>query len=221
MADVRFSPDDLTAVDRLLTTTRAVRRRLDLVRDIPDSLIRTCIDIAVQAPTGGNRQGWRWLIVRDAAHKRALAEIYNRERHRLEDNREAAAGAGNEQTVRVYDSALYLSDHLAEVPVMVLPCIEGNLDGEPNVRRASTYGAIFPAVWSLMLALRARGVGSSLTTLHLFNETAVADLLGIPSTMTQVCLLPLGFIKGQTLSPAARPRRDDIVFYESWGVTAQ
>ncbi len=209
---------DLAEVDRLLTTTRAVRKRLDLDRAVEPEVVLECIRLAVQAPTGGNQQGWRWMIVTDADKRAAIADAYN------------AAGKGylamaaanadqDPQTKRVYESALALTETLARVPVHVIPCIEGRVNLGSNGAAASAYGSILPAVWSFNLALRSRGLGSVFTTLHLFNEKDVGELLGIPQDFTQVALLPVAYTVGTDFKPAARPPVEDITFWESWGAT--
>ena len=159
---------DLAQVDALLSTTRAVRKRLDLDRPVPDDVLLECLQLAVQAPTGSNRQGWRWMVVRDPAKKAALAEIYNRAGG--EYLRSAAAGAeAGTQIARVMDSATFLAENLARVPVMVIPLIIGRVEGTTNAA-AGLFGSIIPAMWSFQLALRSRGLGSCYTTIHLRHE---------------------------------------------------
>jgi nitroreductase len=206
---------DLAQTDALLSTTRAVRKRLDLDRPVPREVIMECLQLAVQAPTGSNSQTWRWMVVEDAAKKQAIAEMYgNAARAYLSG---AAEKAEPGQTKRVYDSALWLADNMARVPVFVIPCVEGRLpDGSPNVMAASTYGSIFPAVWSFQLALRSRGLGSTLTTLHLMFEQQIAEMLGIPDNVMQVALLPVGYTKGTDFKPAERPPVSEITHWDSW-----
>ena len=186
---------DLSQTDKLLSTTRSVRKRLDLDREVPESVIVECLRLAVQAPTGSNTQGWRWIVVTDPDKKRELARMY------VEGGRgylESAAGREMEpQTRRVYESALFLCDILERVPVLVIPCIEGRAESTMNILSASTYGSIIPAAWSFMLALRSRGLGSAWTTLHLFKEQEAAELLGVPyDQVTQVALLPVAYTVG-------------------------
>lgn len=211
---------DRAAADHLLTTTRAVRRRLDLTRPVEPELITECVRVAVQAPTGSNSQGWRWLVVTDEGTRAALADLY---REGGGDYLKAAAAGleeGDSQTRRVYESAQYLLEHLAEVPVHVIPCILGRLpDGAPNVFAAGLYGSIFPAIWNFQLALRARGVGTCLTTLHLFREPEAAELLGIPDTVTQVGLLPVAYYTGDTFKPAERRPVEEITYWNRWKET--
>jgi nitroreductase len=183
--------------EELLTTTRSVRRRLDLTRPVPRELILECIDIATQAPTGSNRQGWQWVIVTDAEKRKFIGERY----------REAwyAYAAGNRPTYeasdpraarqeRVRDSAMYLADHMGEVPALAIACHQGRVDGGTNLEIAGLYGSILPAVWSFMLAGRLRGLGTAYTTLHLKYEQEIAQLLSIPyAEMTQAAMLPVAY----------------------------
>jgi nitroreductase len=210
------APFDVAETDRLLATTRAVRRRLDLARPVPRELILTCIGLAQQAPTASNAQSWRWLVVTEAERRRALADLY----------REVAEGAlpqgrrlyaGDAQTRRVYDSAEWLARHLHEVPVHVIPCVLGRVDAAGGAAGAAAlYGSIFPAVWSFQLALRSRGLGSALTTLHLFREAEAAALLGIPAGVTQVGLLPVAWTRGADFRAARRPPPESITRFERW-----
>lgn len=206
---------DLAMTDALLSTTRAVRKRLDLDRPVPREVILECLQLAVQAPTGSNSQTWRWMVVEDAAKRQAIADLYgNAARAYLS----AAAEAAEEgQIKRVYDSALWLADNLGKVPLFLIPCVKGRLaEGAPNLLAASTYGSIFPAVWSFQLALRARGLGSTLTTLHLMFEQQIAEILGIPEDVMQVGLLPVGYTKGTDFKPAERPPVSRITHWDTW-----
>jgi nitroreductase len=210
---------DTTVTDLLLSTTRSVRKRLDIDRPVPRSVIDECLQLAVQAPTGSNAQRWRWVVVTDPDRRAALARMY------AEGGRGyLAAAAQNEmdpQTRRVYESALVLCDVLDKVPVHVVPCIEGRPEGKPNVAVASFFGSIMPAAWSFMLALRSRGLGSAWTTLHLWKEKEAAELLGIPfDSVTQVALLPVAYTVGTDFRPAARPPVESITYWDSWGTTS-
>jgi nitroreductase len=207
---------DLDETDRLLATTRSVRRRLDLSRSVPPAVIVDCIRLAVQAPTGGNRQGWHWVVVTDPDKKRELARLYcEAGRSYLE---QAAQDSSHPQTRRVYESALVLADTLEHVPVHVIPCIEGRAESTLNALAASAYGSILPAVWSFMLALRSRGLGTAWTTFHLAKEEEAAELLGIPfDDVTQVALLPVAYTVGDDFKPAARPPVESIVYWDRWG----
>lgn len=206
-------PFDLETTDRLLSTTRSVRKRLDLDRPVEREVVLDCLRLAQQAPTGSNSQGWRFVVVTDPELRAGLAKCY----------RDASAeyfgaqrpGAGG-QTDRVRDSAVYLRDVLDRVPVHVIPCIRGRADGLTNAQAAGLYGSILPAAWSLMLALRARGLGSAWTTLHLGREKEAAELLGIPDGVTQVALLPVAYTVGTDFKPASRPPVEQIVHFDRW-----
>lgn len=206
---------DLGQTDLLLSTTRAVRKRLDFDRPVEPDVLMDCLRLAVQAPTGGNAQGWRWLFVTDRAKKRAIAELYREAGvDYLRSSKEA--GTGDAQTDRVIDSAVYLADNLERAPVFLIPCIVGRLEDAKPVRAASFYGSILPAVWSFQLALRSRGLGSTYTTLHLAYERRTGELLGIPREISQAGLLPIAYTKGIDFDPASRPPVENIVFWDSW-----
>ena len=211
------APFDLDTVDRLLSTTRAVRRRLDLARPVPRAVIDDCIRLSQQAPTASNQQTWRWLVVTDPDLRAQLAEIYGQGLPAIDASR-ASLPQRDAQTDRVYDSARWLAENLARVPVHVIPCV---VDRPPErfvpALGASIYGSILPAVWSFQLALRSRGLGSTLTTLHLLYEQQVASLLGIPDDVLQVALLPVAYTRGTDFRPAARPPPSAITHYDRWG----
>jgi nitroreductase len=210
-------PFDTSVTDRLLSTTRAVRKRLDLSRPVEASVVLDCLRLAVQAPTGSNAQAWRWVVVTDASKRAELGRMYAE--GGADYLRSAATREADAQTRRVYESALYLTDILGEVPVHVIPCIEGRADNAPNILAASMYGSIMPAAWSFMLALRSRGLGSVWTTLHLFKEKEAAALLGIPDTVTQVALLPVAYTVGDEFRPAERGPVESITYWDEWGAT--
>jgi nitroreductase len=208
------APFDLAQTDELLSTTRAVRKRLDLARPVPRDVLLDCVRLAQQAPTGSNSQGWRWVMVDDPGLRRGLAAIYKKAADAYLQAARAGLDETQQQTRRVYDSAFWLVEHLAEVPVHAIPCLLGRAPEGPNIAGASYYGSIFPAVWSFQLALRSRGLGSALTTLHLVHEREAAELLGLDyDSITQVALLPVGFTKGTDFRPAERPAPETIV---SW-----
>jgi nitroreductase len=209
---------DLAMTDELLATTRAVRKRLDLDRKVPRDVIMECLQLAVQAPTGSNSQGWRWVVVDDAKKKQALADLYRKGGEAyLKTAGAQATEAGNKQTQRVYDSAMYLIDILHKVPLHVIPCLEGRPPaGTPPAMLAGYFGSIFPAVWSFQLALRSRGLGSVLTTLHLIHEKEAAQVLGIPDNVVQVALLPVAYTKGTDFKRAERPPVSGITHWNAW-----
>ena len=210
-------PFDLETTDRLLSTTRAVRRRLDLERPVEPDVIREALELAVQAPTGSNRQGWRFVVVTDAAKRAALADIYRKgAMGYLSKAHERASAAGSAQTERVFSSTLYLAEHFQDVPVHVIPCIESSTPRNPTAW-SSLMGSIYPAVWSFQLALRSRGLGSTLTTLHLLHADEAAALLGIPDEVIQVALLPVAYTIGTDFKPAQRPPIDEVTHWDHWG----
>jgi nitroreductase len=179
---------DISSVDELLTTTRSVRKRLNLTRPVGRDVILECVRLAMQAPTASNAQDWRWLVVTDADKRAAIADIYRSVG--AEYLAQAASTASDPQTRRVYESALGLTETLAAVPVHVIPCLEGRFDGTNQLVAASAWASIIPAGWSFLLALRSRGLGSVWTTMHLAKEREVGELLGIPATVTQAALFP-------------------------------
>lgn len=210
--------------DDLLSTTRAVRKRLDLSRDVPRTLIEECLALAQQAPTGGNRQSWSFVVVTDPERRAALAEIYRRgwDRYVNEGIAEPPRPPSDDPTARrrqarIAASARYLADHLEQVPVHVVPCIRPRTEGRPTVVQASIFGSILPAVWSFMLAARARGLGTAWTTIHLFDEAAAADVLGIPyDEVMQVALIPVAFTIGDVFAPGPRAPLEEFVRWDHW-----
>jgi len=209
---------DLAMTDELLATTRAVRKRLDLDRKVPREVIMECLELAVQAPTGSNSQGWRWLFVDDPKKKKALADLYRKGGETyLSAAGEQAKQSGNAQTQRVFDSAMYLMENLHKAPVHLIPCVEGRPPaGTPTPMLAGYFGSIFPAVWSFQLAARSRGLGTVLTTLHLIYEKEAAEILGVPDNVMQVALLPVAYTKGTDFKRAERPPVANITHWNTW-----
>ena len=204
---------DVAMCDELLSTTRSVRKRLDLTREVPREILNECIELSVQAPTGSNSQGWRWVIVDDPSLRAELARLY---RFAAEPYLTTSVDNTPEgQTKRVFSSALYLMEHLHEVPVHVIPCIQGQAPSG-NVG-SGFYGSIYPAIWNFQLALRARGLGSCLTTLHLAKSDEAAALLKLPDNITQVALLPVAYTLGTNFKRASRPPIDGITHWNTWG----
>ena len=211
---------DLEQTDALLSTTRAVRKRLDLEREVPDDVILDCLQLAIQAPTGSNRQGWRWMVIRDAEKKAGLAELYRRAGGAYLAEAAKTSEAGT-QIGRVMDSANFLAQNLEKVPVMVIPLIIGRLDdvsdsGQMTGSAAGLLGSIIPAMWSFQLALRSRGLGSCYTTLHLGLEAEAAELLGIPDHMSQAGLLPVAYTKGTDFKAASRAPVSEITYLDTY-----
>jgi nitroreductase len=206
---------DLDEVDRLLTTTKQVRQRLDLTRPVPNEVLLECIELAGHAPMGGNLERNRWMIIDDPTIKAAIATRFAEVgRPYLAAN---SAAHVDDRSQRVIDSATFLVDHLAEVPALVLSM---RLDRPPTAMSqgqvAGYYGSVLPGVWSFQLAARSRGVGSAWTTFHLEHEAEIAELLGIPPTVTQVCLLAVGYYTGDTFAPAPRRPATDITYLNAW-----
>ncbi len=215
---------DLATVDHLLTTTRSVRKRLDFSRPVEPEIVARCIEIATQAPSGSNRQGWHFMVVTDATKRFEIADYY-RKSFNVYIRAGGTRGEGSDDDPRsaraskVRDSAIYLSEHLHEAPLFVIPCIEGRPTDPTPATQAGFYGSILPAAWSLMLALRARGLGSAWTTLHLRYEQEVATILGIPSNISQAALLPVAYFLGDDFQPAARVAVQTITYWDQWGAT--
>jgi nitroreductase len=208
--------------DELLTTTRAVRKRLDFERPVDRAVIDECVEIAMQAPTGSNAQGWHFVFVEDPAKKAALAELYGRN---FDPYFGSASGAQyadgdtrGERQELVRSSAKYLRERLHEVPVMMIPCIWGRLpDGTPGWIHASVWGSLLPAVWSFMLAARNRGLGTAWTTLHLPNEAEAAEILGIPyDKVMQGGLIPIAHYTGTDFKRAPRLPASKVVHWDAW-----
>jgi nitroreductase len=205
--------------DELLSTTRAVRKRLDLTKPVPDDLVRECVAMALQAPSGGNEVAMRFVVVRDPAAIAAIGDVYAQ----CWEMYSASPGFAGKikrdvdelqaQQDRVVDSATYLSQHMGKAPVLVIGCTTTRrLDGVPAAQSVSTLGSVLPGMWSFMLAARARGLGTSWTTIHLMMEQAVADIVDIPfDTVQQACLTPLAFTKGTSFKPAIRPDPDTVI----------
>jgi len=214
MAMLELSPDEL------LTTTRSVRRRLDLTRPVPLELVRECLQVALQAPSGSNRQSWHWLVVTDPGLRRGIGELYRRAVAGYLASPGAAGRLFAEDPQRspvqrrVGDSVAYLGEHLSEVPVLVIACLRAAR--LPAGNQAGLWGSLLPAAWSYMLAARARGLGTAWTTLHLSFETEVAALLGLPPDVRQGALIPTAYYTGDGFRPAPRQPLDDVLHVNGW-----
>jgi nitroreductase len=209
--------------DELLTTTRAVRKRLDLDRPVERSVIEECLQIAIQAPSGSNRQRWHFVVVTDQAKRLAIAELYRKSGKVYLSSPTAAHNLHFDDPTReavqrrVGESAQYLADHLERVPVFLIPCFAGRVDGQPSSAQAGTWGSILPAVWNFMLAARARGLGTAWTTLHLPHEREAAAILDLPyEQFTQAALIPVAYTRGTDFKPAHREPLAGVVHWDRW-----
>ncbi|CDO27898.1 nitroreductase family protein [Mycolicibacterium porcinum] len=207
-------------VDELLATTRSVRKRLDFEKPVSRDVIMECLDLALQAPTGSNAQGWQWVFVEDPAKKKALADIYRSNANPYLDQPKPERGDIRDQQLdAVMSSAKYLAENFEKAPVLMVPCLEGRPDGAPAGMSASFWGSLLPAVWSFMLALRSRGLGSAWTTLHLLGdgEKQAAELLGIPfDRYAQAGLFPIAYTKGTDFKKAKRLPAEQFSHWDSW-----
>ena len=218
---------DLTN-DELLSTTRAVRKRLDFDRPVGMDVIRECLELAVQAPTGSNAQGWQFMFVTDADKRRRIGEHYRQAFAVYRDMPFAIhklhQGSGDERLAasqaRSAASADYLADNMGRAPVLMIPCIAGrtdNAEGAMAFAQTAVLGSVIPAAWNFMLAARARGLGTAWTTLHLMHEQEIAELLGIPyADFMQVALIPIAYTKGTSFKPAYRPPIDGVMHVNAW-----
>jgi nitroreductase len=209
------------SVDEVLTTTRSVRKRLDFDKPVSREVLTECLELALQAPTGSNSQGWQWVFVEDADKKKAIGEIYlaNARGYLGSASRDYAEGdTRGERMGAVRDSATYLAEHMHEAPVLLIPCIEGREETSP-LGGASFWASLFPAAWSFCLALRSRGLGSCWTTLHLGRggEKKAAEVLGIPyDQYSQGGLFPIAYTKGTDFRPAKRLPAESLTHWNSW-----
>lgn len=237
------APFDVLETDRLLTTTRSVRRRLDLDRPVPREVIEEALEVAVQAPTANDQQNWRWVVITEQAVKDELATLFDIswQFHQKEVWTRSGRRRNSEQARKNNDSAAALAETIARVPVLVIPCVLGRppdigavdaqwlgATGTRNLgtwqegvrigamRASNFYGSIFPAVWSFQLALRSRGLGSTITCMHLPFERHVGELLGIPAGVTQACMVPVAYTIGTQFRPARRVPAKERTSWERW-----
>lgn len=220
MSLLPLSPDDL------LATTRSVRKRLDFSRPVEREVIQDCLELAAQAPTGGNNQNWHFVVVTNQRQREALGDIYRKGfahyqqlilSGRLTTSTSATAPEQVASYRKVRSSSQYLLDNIHRVPVMLIPCIYDRVDGQPSVEQAGTWGSILPATWSFMLAARARGLGTCWTTLHLYYERQAAAILGIPyERVTQAALIPVAYTLGTDFKRASRVPLQSVVHWEHW-----
>ncbi len=208
---------DLNETDRLLMTTKQVRKRLDLTRTVPVDLVLDCVDVASRAPIGGNLQVNRWIVVDDPGTIAGLAACYRKfgTDYLAAGRAQVEAGNADATASRVVDSSIYLLDHLHEVPMMIVPIRQGRPETS-TFGQATFWGSVVPGVWSLQLALRSRGVGSAWTTLHLYQENEAAELLGLPDAVTQIALLPAAYFTGDDFIPSKRRPAREITYINRW-----
>jgi nitroreductase len=222
---------DLCSVEHLLTTTRSVRKRLDFSRPVDLAIVERCIEIALQAPTGANSQGWHFIVVTDPQKRKAIGDVY---RKGMEDY--ASVQGANLPTFPMTDvrarqfkplisSSWFLNKHIHEAPVLIIAGIDIRMEEYPQLFRSPTsgpmyesslYGSVLPAVWSLMLALRARGLGSAWTTVHLVHHKEAADILEIPDNILQVAMLPVAYYTGTDFKLAKRLPVHSVTHWNSW-----
>ena len=223
MATLTLTPDEL------LSTTRAVRKRLDFERPVPLALIQECLALALQAPSGSNAQGWHFVLVTDAEKRARLGALYRQafgfyrtQPYSAHALAKQAEGSVEEKVMsEVVDSADHLAENLHRAPALLIPCVTGRIEGAPpqiaNMLAASLYGSILPALWSFMLAARSRGLGTAWTTLHLLHEKPIAELLGIPyESVMQTALTPVAFTLGTDFKPAKRKSLDGVLHVDAW-----
>lgn len=202
--------EDLDIVDQLLGTTRSVRRKLDFERPVAREVIEDCIDLALQAPTGAGGESWRFVVITDPETKRELGALYRRAF-------DLYVSAASDAARPVRAGPARLAERLHEFPALIVACIEGRPEPNSVARQVAFYGSILPAAWSLMLALRSRGLGATWTTLHLVHEREAAELLGIPHDVTQTVLLPVGYMQGAVLRRAERRPAREVTYWNRWG----
>ena len=210
-----MTPERSMTPDELLTTTRSVRRRLNLSEAVDLALVKECIEIALQAPNGGNRQRWGWVVVADAGLRAEIGTVYRRAfERRYPPNLDLGDEALPE--ARTVHSGRYLATHLHEVPVLVIPCLRVPDGLLPEGNQAGLWGSLLPATWSYMLAARARGLGTAWTSVHLDAEQEVADLLGLPDGVRQGALIPTAHVLGTGFRRGARIPVKSVLHLDGW-----
>ncbi|WP_326567729.1 nitroreductase family protein [Amycolatopsis rhabdoformis] len=208
--------------EELLTTTRAVRKRLDLSRPVPSELIEKALTIALQAPSGSNREHWHWVVVTDPDQRAAIGSLYRRATHEYMASSGFAgklyADDPSRAAVqhRVGSSVSYLADRMGEVPVLLIPCLETSSAELPAGNQAGMWASLLPAVWNYMLAARSLGLGTAWTTLHLAYEEEAAEVLGLPENVHQAALIPTAYYTGETFKPAVRQPLASVLHVDRW-----
>ncbi|WP_281918271.1 nitroreductase family protein [Nocardia sputorum] len=210
------------SADEVLSTTRAVRKRLDFTRPVPRGLIEECVDLATQAPTGRNRQRWHFVVVTDRARRAVVADIFRRAVHSAggqpltpADVRRMSAHPASLR--RIGEGFQHLYDNIHRVPAFVIPAIEGRTDHAGVLEQSMAWGSILPAVWSFMLAARARGLGTVWTTAHAPLERELSTVLGVPYEKVMLAaFIPLAFTLGTDFQPAERIDRAEVLHWDTW-----
>jgi nitroreductase len=208
--------------DELLTTTRTVRKRLDLSRPVPIELVKHALQVALQAPSASNSESWHWLVVTDPGQRAGLGELYQRACREYLDSPRFAGNlfADDPERAKVQKrvgaSVEYLADKMGDVPVLVVPCLETSSADLPSGNQAGLWASLLPAVWSYMLAARAVTLGTAWTTLHLRYEKEAAEILGLPDNVHQAALIPTAFYTGDTFKPAVRQPLEDVMHLDRW-----
>ncbi|SEP49865.1 nitroreductase family protein [Amycolatopsis saalfeldensis] len=208
--------------EELLTTTRTVRKRLDLERPVPMELIEQALTIALQAPSGSNRQEWQWIVVTDVDQRAAIGELYRRATYAYMASSGFAGKLFADDPTRAPvqqrtgGSIEYLADHMGDVPVLLIPCLKTGSATLPDGNQAGMWASLLPAVWSYMLAARSLGLGTAWTTLHLNHEREAAEILGLPDDVHQAALIPTAYYTGDTFKPAARRPLSEVLHVDRW-----
>tara|TARA_B110000196_G_C20898373_1_gene544722 strand:+ start:39 stop:677 length:639 start_codon:yes stop_codon:yes gene_type:complete len=205
--EMNLDSSRLKEFDHYLSTVRSVRRRINFDKQIDDSVILECINIAVQAPTGRGDEGWRFLVVKNRGLKERVAFIYE----------EVLLSFIAEVGTPMKKSHQALIDRLSDFPSLIFVCKEG-VPETSFASQAAYFGSVLPAAWSLMVALRSRGIGSTWTTLLSSRHEEVAEVLGMPSSARQVVMLPVGYTLGAVLKKADRKDAATVSFLDSWGI---
>ena len=210
---------DIAAADKLLTTTRGVRKRMDFTRPVDRAIITECVEVAMQAPYGSQTWGIHFIVATEPDVKMKIADLYRKVCYPYLDGLADTAedGQGDVPINQSADLYRWQADTLHEVPALVIVAMDGRVEDQPLGALAGKFGGALPMAWSFMLALRARGLGSCWTTLHLYEEAETAKVLGIPDTMTQTVLLPVGYYTGEDFRPAKRPAADRFIHWNGWG----
>ena len=213
-------------LDELLTTTRSVRKRLDLTRPVPRELVERAVDIARQAPNGTNRQTWNWLLIDDPEIRVGIACIYNKgmaiqteimQKEMAASNTDSADGHLAESiTGKLTESVAYLAEHLHEVPMLLVPTVKCDFDGANLFTQASYWGSILPAVWNFQLAPRARGLGSAWTSVSMHCQKEMIELLNIPAGHTHAGVFPIAYTKGVDFKAGPRGPLNEVVHWNDW-----